>query len=131
MNKKTEEGIVKFFEAVMLLQDEHVIHSKNYANDIYELISKDVFGYDNIPVVSNNCPHNQPCRVNRDLNFEIVIIVLGPVSNLKLQKNNKEILLYKVSKDELERSTTVTEKHLLLTKDFFINRQPTNVYKLD
>ncbi|MBI9011782.1 MAG: hypothetical protein JEZ08_06070 [Clostridiales bacterium] len=131
MNKKIEESINNFFESVMVLQNEHVIQTKDYANDIYKVIAKEKFGYESTPVTSNNCPNKQPCKLNRDIIHEKVIIVLGPVSNLKHEVNNKEILFYEVTIEEIERSATVNGKDFILMKDFFVDRKPNNIYKLD
>lgn len=95
------------------------------------MIAKAIFGYEDVPLFSNNCPHKQPCRVSAKVHSERVIVVLGPVSNLKVNKNDKEILFYEVFLEEIQKYGTMDKEYTVLTKDFFENRLPNKVYKLD
>lgn len=131
MNDRIKKGIVSFFEVVKLLQDESVITTKDYVKDVYKMMAKDIFGYEEVSLFSNNCPHKQPCRVSAKVDSDKVIIVLGPVSNLKVKKNDKEILFYEVTIEEIQKRGTIAKDHIILTKDFFGNKLPNKIYKLD
>ena len=121
MKKETREAIKQFFAAQKKLNELGIIRSKNYLEDISRYLCKIVYhleyaetarqahydgtiGISKVRVKFNNCPTGTKIRLFEPIEFDELIVVLGPNSWLRPENTQDDFVFYRFTREEvLER----------------------------
>jgi hypothetical protein len=124
MDQEIESALRGFFAAQARLAELGVIHSRDYIGDIARYLCTIVYGlkpkrsrrpagYDGTigaaktRVLVNNCPTGTKVRLVEPLEFEHLVVVLGPNSTLRPEGLEETFVLYRFTMDEaIERFRT-------------------------
>ena len=130
MNEKTKSNIEVFFSAVKELQHENVITTKKYPLDIYGFIAKEYLDYQKDEIFTNNCPHSHPCRITVNEKVNEILVVLGPLSNLKRELSENEIHYFYIQTSDIKKYLKSKKSVNALFSDFFKDKSPSYIYYL-
>lgn len=131
MKSKIRLTINEYFNIVSKLQNHHIINSKNYLNDIYSYIATEIFKYKDVLIYSNNCPKSHPCIIKNLPINRFVLVVLGPLSNLKMTRNEKNIEFYYINSNDIRDYLMRSGSKKALQSDFFKERFPSEIYRIE
>jgi hypothetical protein len=124
MDQETKCALRGFFSAQATLARLGVIHSRDYIGDIARYLCTAVYGFEprrsrqpvgydgmigaaRTRVQVNNCPTGTKVRLNEPLEFEQVVVVLGPNSALRPDGIEDAFILYRFTRTEaIERFGT-------------------------
>jgi hypothetical protein len=115
----------QFFSAQKKLAELGVISSRDYIGDIGRHLCRLVYGmappkerpagYDGIigdsrvAVRINNCPRGTPVRVAEPLDFDELIVILGPNCRLRPAGVVSDFIFYRLSPDEVRSRFQATQ----------------------
>lgn len=117
MNQETKIALKDFFSAQKKLNQQGIIRSKNYLDDIgrylckvmynMELVkSRQQIGYDGtigtskVLVRINNCPIGTKVRLVEPFEFDELIVVLASNSLLRPESIDDDFIFYRFTRDE-------------------------------
>ncbi|MBN2260573.1 MAG: hypothetical protein JW702_08505 [Clostridiales bacterium] len=119
MNK----NYLDFFKIIKKLNDDGVINSKNYLDDVLKSLTKEFIPDDKV-FFSSNCPHGRDIEIPYSVPDEF-FIVIG--ANYPIGKEN-EILLYKVDKSKIKN--LLKNEYYHFTKEILLRMTPVKVINL-
>lgn len=119
MDKEVAEALQQFFSAQKKLHRLGVIRSRDYIGDIGRHLCQVMYhmepaarraghdgtiGTSRIKVVINNCPTGTPVRVSEPMEWNELIVVLGPNCFLRPEGVREEFIFYRFTKEEVLES---------------------------
>ena len=139
MDKDVLEALGRFFSAQRSLNQLGVINSRDYIGDIGRYLCQAVYGmevakgrpqpaYDGmigpsrVAVRINNCPTGTPVRVNEPLDFDELIVILGPHCFLRPQGVASNLIFYRFTPDEVRQRFKATGGGYVARKPSFDRR---------
>ena len=125
MDKDVSAALGEFFAGQRKLNQLGIIHSRDYIGDIGRYLCQQVYGmevpggrpqpgYDGtigssrIAVRINNCPTGTPVRVNEPLEFDELIVILGPHCFLRPEGVASDFIFYRFNPDEVRERFKAT-----------------------
>ncbi len=136
MDREMKRALRGFFSAQAQLAQLGVIHSRDYIGDIARYLCTVVYsfepkrsrqpaGYDGTigtaktRVQVNNCPTGTKVRLAEPLEFEQLVVVLGPNSALRPDGVEDAFILYRLTREEvIERFKTPGGRYIAGKKTF-------------
>lgn len=124
MDQETKRALRGFLLAQAKLAQLGVIHSRDYIGDIARYLCAVVYGFESrrskqsagydgtigtakTRVQVNNCPTGTKVRLTEPLEFEQLVVVLGPNSSLRPDGVEDAFVLYRFTREEvIERFRT-------------------------
>ena len=120
MNQETKEALKKFFSAQKTLNQLGIIHSRDYIGDIGKHLCQVMYdlelpkrgrealqarydgmiGTSKIQVRINNCPLGTPVRLDESMEYDEVIVVLGPNCKLRPENIQDDFIFYRFSRED-------------------------------
>ena len=117
MNQEEADALKQFFSAQKRLNELGIIHSRDYIGDIGRHLCQLVYGmelpkgrppaaYDGmigesrVAVRINNCPIGTPVRLMEPLDFDEVIVILGPSCFLRPAGVASDFIFYRFSPEQ-------------------------------
>jgi hypothetical protein len=139
VNQATVQALQQFFSAQMKLAQLGVIRSRDYIGDIARYLCNVVYdfqprksrqpaGYDGIigtaktRVQVNNCPTGTKVRVAEPLEFDQLVVVLGPNSALRPPDVRDAFLFYRFTREEVAEKFKTPGGHYIGGKQTFAQR---------
>ena len=126
MDRETGQLLKQFFSAQKALNERDVINSRDYIGDIGRYLCRLTYGlevpkgrrqaaYDGnigssrVAVRINNCPIGTPVRVMEPLDFDELIVVLGPNCFLRPEGVASDFVFYRLSPDQVKEKFKETK----------------------
>ena len=126
MDRDVSAALGEFFSAQRSLNQLGVINSRDYIGDIGRYLCQAVYGmevpkgrrqpaYDGtidssrVAVRINNCPTGTPVRVNEPLDFDELIVILGPHCFLRPDGVASDLIFYRFTPDEVRQRFKATD----------------------
>jgi hypothetical protein len=120
MEREVADSLKQFFSAQKRLNELDVIHSRDYIGDIGRYVCALVYGlevpkrrrpdgYDGkigksrVAVRINNCPIGTPVRLIEPLEFDEVVVVLGPNCMLRPEGVASDFIFYRFTPEEVRQ----------------------------
>lgn len=134
MDQEERDALKEFFCGQKKLAQLGIIRSKNYIDDIAKHLCQVMYslkpaggeaGYDGllgtskIKVGINNCPKATPVRLEEPIEFDELIVVLGPNSWLRPENIQDEFIFYKFSREEVLKKFKASRGKYIGGKDLF------------
>lgn len=125
MDQEVSQALGQFFSAQKRLNELGIIHSRDYIGDIGRHLCQLVYGmkvpktrrppsYDGtignsrVAVRINNCPIGTPVRLVEPLDFDELIVILGPNCFLRPAGVASDFIFYRFSPEEAQRRFKAT-----------------------
>jgi hypothetical protein len=126
MEREVADSLKQFFSAQKSLNELGIIHSRDYIGDIGRYVCTLAYGlkvpkgrrptgYDGkigksrIAVRLNNCPIGTPVRLMEPLDFDELIVVLGPNCLLRPEGVASDFIFYRFTPEEVRQRFKETE----------------------
>ena len=126
MDSETGRFLKQFFSAQKALNERDVISSRDYIGDIGRYLCRLTYGlevstgrrpaaYDGMigplraAVRINNCPVGTPVRVMEPLDFDELIVILGPNCFLRPEGVASDFVFYRLSADQVRERFKATK----------------------
>jgi hypothetical protein len=120
MEREVADSLKKFFSAQKGLSEIGIIRSRDYIDDIGRYVCSLVYGlkvpkrrrqtgYDGkigksrVAVRLNNCPVGNPVRLTEPLDFDELIVVLGPTCLLRPAGVASDFIFYRFTTEEVRK----------------------------
>jgi len=125
MDRDVSAALGEFFSGQRKLNQLGVIHSRDYIGDIGRYLCQQVYGMEvpegrrepgcdgtigqsRVAVRINNCPVGTPVRVEEPLEFDELIVILGPNCFLRPQGVASDFIFYRLTPDEVRKRFKAT-----------------------
>jgi len=120
MEQESKAALKEFFSAQLKLNQLGIIHSRDYIGDIGKYLCQIMYnlelpkrgqavlqarydgmiGKSRIQVRINNCPIGTPVRLDESMEYDEVIVVLGPNCKLRPDIIQDAFIFYRFSREE-------------------------------
>jgi len=117
MNQEAKEALEQFFSAQKKLNQLGIIHSREYLGDIGRYLCQVTYdmelpkasqrasyngmiGTSRVQVRINNCPTGTPVRLIEPLEFDELIVILGPTCFLRPENVEGDFIFYRFTREE-------------------------------
>ena len=136
MEHEVADSLKRFFSAQKSLNELGIIHSRDYIGDIGRYVCTLTYGlkvpkgrrptgYDGkigksrVAVRINNCPVGTPVRLPESLDFDELIVVLGPNCFLRPEGVASDFIFYRFSPEEVRERFKKTKSGYVGGRDTF------------
>lgn len=131
MDSETQQALKQFFSAQKALNELGVITSRDYIGDVGRHLCREVYGLSlpkgrlpkgrrpashdgkigrlRVAVRMNNCPTGTPVRVMEPLDFDELVVVLGPNCFLRPPGVASDFIFYRLKPDEVRERFKTTK----------------------
>jgi hypothetical protein len=136
MNRETADALAIFFSAQKKLAKLGVIRSRDYIGDVAKYLCCEVYdmepskgrqaGHDGtigdskIKVVINNCPIGTKVHLQEPIEFDELIVVLGPNCKLRPDQQEGDFLFYRFTIDEMVNKFKTPKGNYVGGKEVFL-----------
>jgi len=120
MEQETKEALQQYFSVAKKLNQLGIIQSRDYIGDISKHLCKVMYdlelpkrgqqarqarydgmiGTSKIQVRINNCPIGTPVRLDESMEYDEVIVVLGPNCRLRPENIQNDFIFYRFSRED-------------------------------
>jgi len=136
MDQEAKEALQQFFSAQTKLNQLGIIHSRDYIGDIGRYLCQAMYGleppksprqagYDGtigaskVQVRINNCPIGTPVRLDDTIEFDELIVVLGPNCKLRPENIEDDFVFYKFTREEALKTFKTSSGRYIGGRDTF------------
>ena len=136
MDHETKEALKQFFSSQKELNQLGIIHSRDYIGDIGRYLCQVMYnlelpksprqlGYDGtigtskVQVRINNCPIGTPVRLDDTIEFDELIVVLGPNCKLRPENIEDDFIFYRFIREEALKKFKASSGRYIGGRDTF------------